>query len=84
MVYTKAAKAMNDRWALVTRVNAMGGLWESKGELQHGLEKVKNERRGEKKLVCLLHSSLRLRWPIVNILEQPVIHKADCSYSQGL
>ena len=81
-VRAKAAKAMNDRRALIAKVNAMGGLWESEAELQHGLENVKNEGRGEGKvrLLAALKSQMAYRR---QILEQPVIDKADWSYSQG-
>ena len=81
-VRAKAAKFMNDRRALIAKVNAMGGLWESEEELQQGLERVKNEGRGEGKtrLLAALKSQMAYRR---QILEQPVIDKADWSYSQG-
>ena len=81
-VRAKAAKVMNDRRALIAKVNAMGGLWESEEELRQGLEKVKNEGRGEGKtrLLAALKSQMAYRR---QILEQPVIDKADWSYSQG-
>ena len=81
-VRAKAAKVMTDRRALIAKVNAMGGLWESEEDLQQGLERIKNEGRGEGKgrLLAALKSQMAYRR---QILEQPVIDKADWAYSQG-
>ena len=81
-VRAKATKAMNDRRDLIAKVNAMGGLWESEEDLQQGLEKVRNEGRGEGKvrLLAAIKSQMAYRR---QILAQPVVDKADWSHSHG-
>ena len=81
-VRAKAAKTMNDRRALIAKVNAMGGVWETEEEVKIGLEQVKNSGRGEGKMrvIVAIKSQMAYRR---QILEQPVVDKTDWSYSEG-
>ena len=81
-VRAKAAKTMSDRRALIAKVNAMGGLWETEEELKRGVEKAKSGGRGQGKtrVIAAIKSQMAYRR---QILEQPVIDKTDWSYSEG-
>ena len=73
---------MKDRMELITKVDAMGGLWRSEEDMKQGLIKVKAGARGEgkgKQLECIKQQMAYRR----RILEQPVADPKDWMLSQN-
>ena len=81
-VKEKEAKALMERFKLIDKVDAAGGLWKTEAEMKEGLLRVKEAARGEGKgkQIEQIKSQMSYRR---KILEQTVADPKDWHFSEN-